>query len=71
VMVRPELQGIGAGRLLVDGLHGMARDLGLEQLQLTFGAVRGSNAFMSALVTSSLDVIRAPCDSPEETNATR
>jgi GNAT superfamily N-acetyltransferase len=35
VMVRPELQGSGAGRLLVEGLHQMARDLGLEQLQLT------------------------------------
>jgi GNAT superfamily N-acetyltransferase len=35
VMVRPELQGIGAGRLLVEGLHQMARELGLEQLQLT------------------------------------
>jgi len=35
VMVRPELQGTGAGRLLLEGLHQMARDLGLEQLQLT------------------------------------
>lgn len=35
VMVRPELHGTGAGRLLVEGLHQMARDLGLEQLQLT------------------------------------
>jgi GNAT superfamily N-acetyltransferase len=35
VMVRPDLQGVGAGRLLVRGLHEMARDLGLEHLQLT------------------------------------
>lgn len=38
VMVHPKLQGVGAGRLLIEGLHGMARGLGLEQLQLT---VRG------------------------------
>ncbi len=44
VMVRPELQGIGAGRLLVEGLHQMARTLGLEQLQLT---VRGGTRLES------------------------
>jgi len=37
-MVHPELQGVGAGRLLIEGLHGMAGGLGLDQLQLT---VRG------------------------------
>ena len=35
VMVHPDLQGIGAGRLLLTGLHDMARRLGLEHLQLT------------------------------------
>jgi GNAT superfamily N-acetyltransferase len=44
VMVRPELQGTGGGRLLVEGLHQMARDLGLEQLQLT---VRGGERLES------------------------
>lgn len=38
VMVRPEFQGQGNGALLMRGLHGVARRLGLEQLQLT---VRG------------------------------
>jgi GNAT superfamily N-acetyltransferase len=35
LMVRPELQGLGAGRVLLEGLHTSARDLGLEQLRLT------------------------------------
>ena len=35
LMVRPELQGTGAGRTLLEGLHQTARELGLEQLQLT------------------------------------
>ena len=38
LMVAPELQGQGAGRVLLHGLHAMARDLGLEFLSL---AVRG------------------------------
>ncbi len=39
LMVHPELQGSGAGRLLLEGLHQSARELGLEHLQLT---VRGN-----------------------------
>ena len=35
VMVHPEHQGSGAGAVLMNGLHGMAADLGLEHLQLT------------------------------------
>lgn len=35
LMVHPELQGSGAGRVLLEGLHRAARDLGLEQLALT------------------------------------
>lgn len=35
LMVRPELQGTGAGRLLLEGLHQTAHEIGLEQLQLT------------------------------------
>ncbi len=38
LMVHPDLQGQGAGRVLLNGLHAMARDLGLEFLSL---AVRG------------------------------
>ena len=38
LMVAPDLQGQGAGRVLLHGLHAMARDLGLEFLSL---AVRG------------------------------
>jgi GNAT superfamily N-acetyltransferase len=45
VMVRPELQGTGAGRLLVEGLHEIARDLGLEQLQLTVRSGEGLESF--------------------------
>ena len=35
VMVHPEHQGGGAGSILMNGLHELARTLGLEQLQLT------------------------------------
>lgn len=38
LMVDPELQGRGAGGQLLEGLHGHALELGLEQLRLT---VRG------------------------------
>jgi predicted N-acetyltransferase YhbS len=38
VMVAPELQGTGAGRTLLEGLHGAARELGAEHVIL---AVRG------------------------------
>lgn len=45
LMVRPELQGIGAGRLLLEGLHRTAVGLGLEQLQLTVRGGTGIEAF--------------------------
>jgi GNAT superfamily N-acetyltransferase len=45
LMVRPELQGRGAGRLLLEGLHGTAADLGLEQLMLTTRGGTGVEAF--------------------------
>ena len=35
VMVHPRLQGTGAGRVLMTGLHDLARGLDLEHLQLT------------------------------------
>jgi GNAT superfamily N-acetyltransferase len=45
LMVRPELQGSGAGRLLLEGLHGTAADLGLEQLMLTTRGGTGVEGF--------------------------
>jgi GNAT superfamily N-acetyltransferase len=45
LMVRPELQGQGAGRLLLQGLHGTAADLGLEQLMLTTRGGTGVEGF--------------------------
>ncbi len=44
-MVRPELQGSGAGRTLLEGLHKTARELGLEQLQLTVRDGHGLERF--------------------------
>jgi GNAT superfamily N-acetyltransferase len=35
LMVHPDLQGQGAGRLLIDGVHDMARGLGLEFVVLS------------------------------------
>lgn len=45
LMVRPELQGSGAGRTLLEGLHQTARELGLEQLQLTVRDGHGLERF--------------------------
>ena len=45
LMVRPELQGQGAGRLLLEGLHRTAAGLGLEQLMLTTRDGTGVEAF--------------------------
>jgi GNAT superfamily N-acetyltransferase len=45
LMVRPELQGRGAGRVLLEGLHGTAADLGLEQLVLTTRGGTGVEGF--------------------------
>ncbi len=45
LMVRPELQGRGAGRLLLEGLHHTAADLGLEQLMLTTRGGTGVEGF--------------------------
>ncbi len=45
LMVRPELQGRGAGRLLLEGLHGTAAGLGLEQLMLTTRGGTGVERF--------------------------
>ena len=45
VMVRPDLQGRGAGRLLLQGLRQMARELGLEQLRLSVRGGTGVERF--------------------------
>ncbi len=45
VMVHPELQGTGAGRHLLEGLHGLARELGLEQLLLSVRGGTGIEGF--------------------------
>jgi GNAT superfamily N-acetyltransferase len=71
VMVRPELQGAGAGRLLLEGLHEMARDLGLEQLRLTVrggtGVERFYERFGYSVVGRHPGAIRvAPGDDREE-----
>jgi predicted N-acetyltransferase YhbS len=45
LMVHPSLQGTGAGRLLVEGLHDHARDLGLEHLHLSVRGGEGLEPF--------------------------
>lgn len=45
VMVAPEHQGTGAGRRLLEGLHGLARELGLEHLVLTVRGGTGTESF--------------------------
>jgi GNAT superfamily N-acetyltransferase len=45
LMVRPELQGHGAGRQLLEGLHRTAAGLGLEQLMLTTRGGTGVEGF--------------------------
>ena len=49
VMVHPEFQGNGAGRMLMEGLRGSAVDLGLEQLQLTIRGGLGLENFYGPL----------------------
>ena len=45
VQVRPERQGRGLGRVLVSGVHAIARDRGLEFLHLTVRGGTGLEAF--------------------------
>jgi GNAT superfamily N-acetyltransferase len=45
LMVDPELQGTGAGRMLLEGLHGLAAELGLEHLTLTVRGGLGIEGF--------------------------
>jgi GNAT superfamily N-acetyltransferase len=49
LMVHPDLQGQGAGRVLIDGLHGMARDLDLEFLVLSVRGGLGIEGFYGHL----------------------
>jgi GNAT superfamily N-acetyltransferase len=49
VMVSPELQGVGAGRRLLEGLHDVARQLGLEQLLLSVRGGTGTEGFYARL----------------------
>jgi GNAT superfamily N-acetyltransferase len=49
VMVHPDHQGGGAGRLLMEGLRGSAVDLGLEQLELTIRGGLGLEKFYGPL----------------------
>jgi GNAT superfamily N-acetyltransferase len=45
VMVAPELQGTGAGRILLEGLHDLARRLGTEHLVLSVRGGTGTERF--------------------------
>jgi GNAT superfamily N-acetyltransferase len=45
VMVAPELQGTGAGRTLLEGLHDLARKLGTEHLVLSVRGGTGTERF--------------------------
>jgi GNAT superfamily N-acetyltransferase len=45
VMVHPDLQGQGAGGQLIEGIHGLAREMGLEQLHLTVRGGAGVEGF--------------------------
>ncbi len=45
LMVDPELQGTGAGRILLEGLHGLAVELGLEHLKLSVRGGLGIEGF--------------------------
>ena len=45
LMVHPALQGAGAGRLLLEGLHDHARQLGLEHLHLSVRGGEGLEPF--------------------------
>ncbi|MEU8226434.1 GNAT family N-acetyltransferase [Kribbella sp. NPDC048915] len=49
VMVHPDCQGTGAGRILMEGLRGSAVDLGLEHLQLTIRDGLGLENFYGPL----------------------
>jgi GNAT superfamily N-acetyltransferase len=49
LMVDPSLQGVGAGRALIEGVHEMGRELGLEFLCLTVRGGLGIEGFYSRI----------------------
>ncbi|HET9102061.1 MAG TPA: GNAT family N-acetyltransferase [Solirubrobacteraceae bacterium] len=49
LMVAPELQGSGLGRTLLEGLHGLAAELGLDHLLLTVRGGLGIEGFYEHL----------------------
>ena len=49
LMVAPELQGTGAGRTLLEGLHGLAAELGLDHLTLMVRGGLGIEGFYEHL----------------------
>ncbi len=70
LMVDPALQGTGAGRILLDSLHGLAAELGLEHLMLTVRGGLESRASTSVSDTGSSAHIRGRSASPPETTGT-
>ncbi len=71
LMVHPSLQGTGAGRLLLEGLHDQARELGLEHLHLSVRGGEGLEAFYERfgyrVVGTHPDAVRlAPDDTRDE-----
>jgi GNAT superfamily N-acetyltransferase len=48
LMVHPSLQGRGGGRVLMEGLHDLGRDLGLEHLYLSVRGSEGLEPFYEA-----------------------
>jgi GNAT superfamily N-acetyltransferase len=71
VMVAPEFQGTGAGRTLLEGLHGLARELGTEHLVLSVRGGTGTERFYERFgyeqVGRHPDAIRlAPGDDRDE-----
>ena len=59
VMVHPDLQGTGVGRTLMDGLHRLGRDLGLEHLQLSIRGGEGLEGFYARFGYEVVGVHRA------------
>ena len=49
VMVDPSLQGLGAGRILMEGLHRLAREAGTEHLCLSVRGGTGTERFYARL----------------------
>ena len=70
VMVAPELQGTGAGRILLEGLHDLARELGTEHLVFSVRAAPAPNGSTRGSATSSSAAIPPRSAWPRATTAT-